>query len=293
MQSKFTIFHPLVNLIYFACVIILSMFFMHPVFLVISLISGFIYSVILNGIKALKFNTLIILPMALISIMINILFNHNGTTVVGYLPWSSPVTYESIIAGFATAGVIATVIYWFSCYNLIMTNEKFIYLFGRYMPSISIMLSMIFRFVPRFKSQFNKTVNAQSCMGYDINSGKPLQRLKNLTKILSVMVSWALENSIETADSMNGRGYNLKGKTNFTNYKFKKTDVILLIITFFTTIYIIAGILTQKIFYEFYPVVNIKTDSADIFTAFTILCIMPIFIEIQEIIKWKYYQSKI
>lgn len=293
LQSKFGTFHPAVIFLYFIVIIALSMFVMHPAFLIISLIAGFTYSIILKGRKALKFNACFILPMALVSILINILFNHNGQTVAAYLPWNAPVTYESIIAGFATAAMIAVVICWFSCYNVIMTNDKFIYIFGKRMPSLSLILSMVFRFVPGFKAQFKKTVTAQRCIGYDLSTGKLSQRIKNLAKVMSVMTAWALENSIETADSMKGRGYGLKGKTSFNIYRFQKKDMIALIFITLSFIYIFICILKGRAAYEFYPTVNIQMNSTDVFAVFFILCILPIFIEIQEIIKWKYFQSKI
>lgn len=293
MQSKFGTFHPTVIFLYFIVTIAFSIFVMHPVFLAISLITSITYSIILSGSKALKFNIYIILPMALVSIIINIVFNHNGQTVVGYLPWDAPITYESIVAGLATAAMIAVVICWFSCYNVIMTSDKFIYIFGKRLPSISLILSMIFRFVPRFKAHFKKTVIAQRCIGYDISTGKLSQRIKNLTKVMSVMTSWALENSVETADSMKGRGYGIKGRTNFIIYKFQKNDLVALIYIILSFAYIFINILKNGVAYEYYPTVNIQMDLTEVFVAFLLLCAMPIIIEIQEILKWKYFQSQI
>ena len=54
--NSFSEYHPLVNFLYFTVVIMFSMIFQHPVLLVISIISSFSYTIILNGIKALKFN---------------------------------------------------------------------------------------------------------------------------------------------------------------------------------------------------------------------------------------------
>lgn len=292
MQSKFGTFHPSVTFLFFMVVIALSMFVMHPVFMAVSLITSVTYSIMLNGRKALKFNLFIILPMALLSIIINILFNHNGQTVAGYLPRGTPITYESIVAGIATAMMIAVVVCWFSCFNVIMTGDKFIYIFGRRMPSISLILSMIFRFVPKFKAQFKKTVIAQKCIGYDVSTGNVTQRIKNLAKVMSVMTGWALENSVETADSMRGRGYGLKGRTYFNTYRFQKIDWFVLVFIILSSAYIFTGIIKNKIAYQYYPVVNIK-NSADIFTVFLLLCMIPIITEIQEKIKWKYFQSKI
>ncbi len=45
------------------------------------------------------------------------------------------------------------VIQWFSCYNKVMTSDKFIYLFGRLIPALSLILSMALRFVPGLTGQ--------------------------------------------------------------------------------------------------------------------------------------------
>jgi energy-coupling factor transport system permease protein len=46
--------------------------------------------------------------------------------------------------------MLAAVISWFSCYNAVMTSDKFVYLFGRVIPALSLILSMTLRFVPKF-----------------------------------------------------------------------------------------------------------------------------------------------
>ena len=70
---------------------------------------------------------------------------------------------------------------------------------------------MVLRFVPKFKAQFRVVSNAQKCVGRDVSNGKLLERIRHGIRILSIMVTWALENAIETADSMRSRGYGLKG----------------------------------------------------------------------------------
>ena len=51
-RDTFAGFHPVVNLLYFALVIGFSMFFLHPVSLLVSLSSASAYAVYLNGKKA-------------------------------------------------------------------------------------------------------------------------------------------------------------------------------------------------------------------------------------------------
>ena len=51
--------HPAVNLIYFAAVLLGMITFQHPVFLAISFLSAFVYSIKRNGWKALVFNVIL------------------------------------------------------------------------------------------------------------------------------------------------------------------------------------------------------------------------------------------
>ena len=291
MKGKFSEYHPSVILIYFVVVISFSMFVLHPVFLGISLISSITYSIMLNSKNALKFNIIYMLPTMIIAVIINALTNRMGTTII---VWQ--ISLEAILFGIAAAIMIACVLSWFSCYNKIMTSDKFIYIFGKTIPSLSLVISMIFRFVPRFKAQFKKTVNAQKCVGNDITEGTLTIRIKKLLKIISIMTSWALENSIETADSMKNRGYGLKGRSTFNDYKFKKNDLIVLIYTLLTAVYIIISISTDVIYYTYYPVAyfnNTSFKSLITYAIYTVLCCIPIIIDTKEDIKWKYFQSKI
>ena len=58
--------------------------------------------------------------------------------------------------------------------------------------------------------------------------------------ILSILVTWILEDSIDTADSMNARGYGLNGRTSFSIYRLDKRDkIILLIIVLFIGIVLV------------------------------------------------------
>ena len=257
------------------------MIFVHPICLVTSLLCSAIYSIILNGKKALKF-IVMLLPLMLISALINPAFNHEGVTVIAYLPSGNPLTLESILYGIVAASMVATVICWFSCFNKIMTSDKFIYLFGRIIPSLSLILSMTFRFVPKFKEQVQEVSNAQKSMGRDTSEGSVFVRVKNSIRILSAVITWSLENAIDTSDSMKSRGYGLTGRTAYSNYVFDKRDVTALIYLAVTIIYFLIGALLGKIHY-----------STSIFISYIMICIMPIIIEIWEELKWRKLKSKI
>ncbi|MBO3445422.1 energy-coupling factor transporter transmembrane component T [Clostridium sp. CCUG 7971] len=293
MSNSFKSFHPIVNFYYFTTVILFSMFFMHPVFLVISFISSFIYSVSLNGIKAVKFNILYMIPLLIFSALINPAFSHAGVTILTYFKNGNPLTLESIIYGLAAAVMFISVILWFSCYNAVMSSDKFIYLFGRVIPGLSLIISMVLRFVPTYKAQIKEISNAQKCIGRDVTSGNLIQKARNGIKILSIMTTWALENAIETADSMKSRGYGLKGRTSFSNFRFDNRDKITFITMVILTIIIFIGSLRGENTVVFFPAIKsnpITTFSVVVYLSYLCLCLVPVFLDIKEEIKWKHLQ---
>ncbi len=291
MSNSFKSFHPIINFYYFVVVIFFSMFFMHPIFLSISLICSFIYSVSLKGKKAVKFNVLYLLPLLIITALINPAFNHEGATILFYLKSGNPITLESIIYGIAAAMMFISVILWFSCYNEIMTSDKFIYLWGRIIPGISLIISMVLRFVPKYKAQIKNISNGQKCIGRDVSNGNIITRARNGIKILSIMITWALENAIETADSMKSRGYGLKGRTSFSIFRFDRRDKITLSTMLILTVVILVGSCFGENTIKFFPYIKIKPIgifSIVVYSSYLLLCIIPVIVDFKEEIKWKY-----
>jgi energy-coupling factor transport system permease protein len=266
------------------------MFFMHPVFLIISFVCSFLFSVVLNGFKSLKFNLLYMLPLLLFTAVINPLFNHEGVTILFYLKSGNPVTLESVLYGASAAFMFVSVILWFTCYNAVMTSDKFIYLFGRIAPGVSLIFSMVLRFVPKYKAQIKVISNAQKCIGRDISNGSIKSRAKSGVNILSVMTTWALENAIDTADSMKSRGYGLKGRTSFSIYKFTGRDKTLLLIMLSLIAIIITGMVCGTNSARFFPSIKFakpKGISILIYCSYALFCLLPIFTGILEEVKWK------
>lgn len=290
MTNSFKSFHPVVNFYYFTTVILFSMFFMHPMFLIISFLGSFIYSVSLNGIKAVKFNILYMIPLLIFSALINPAFSHAGVTILLYFKNGNPLTLESIVYGAAAAVMFISVILWFSCYNAVMSSDKFIYLFGKIIPGLSLIISMVLRFVPKYKAQIKVISNSQKCIGRDVTNGNIIQKSKNGIKILSIMTTWALENAIETADSMKSRGYGLKGRTSFSNFRFDNRDKITLTAMVSFTIIILIGLLKGENTIVFFPAIKsvpITSFSILVYLSYLCFCLTPLIIDIKEEIIWK------
>ena len=72
------------------------------------------------------------------------------------------------------------------------------------------------------------------------------------------MITWSLENAIETADSMKSRGHGLKGRTSYSLYKFDKRDAFMLCTILFTGLVLMILLFTNAIKFRYYP--SIKGD---------------------------------
>ncbi|HZK57508.1 MAG TPA: energy-coupling factor transporter transmembrane component T [Clostridia bacterium] len=296
MTDSFSTFHPIINFTYFAAVLLFSMFFMHPIFLGIAFTSAFTYSIMLKGKRAIRFNILYMMPMLLFMAILNPLFNHKGTTILFYLKNGNPITLESALYGAMTACMFITIILWFSCYNKVMTSDKFIYLFGKTTPALSLIFSMVLRFVPRYKAKIKEISDAQKCIGKDVSQGDITRKARNGIGILSIMTTWALENAIETADSMGSRGYGLPGRTNFSLFRFDSRDKIALIVIIGLIVVVLFGAVTGQNTVRFFPSIKL-TDitgfSVMVYIAYFVLCMLPVIIDILEEFKWKYIELKI
>ncbi len=289
MKNYFGELHPAINFIYFTAIILFTMFFMHPILLAISLLGGFAYSVALNSRKAVRFGLVFLLPLMIVMALINPFLNHAGATILLYVN-DNPLTLEACLYGIAAAVMFAGVLVWFSCSNVIMTSDKLIYLFGRVIPSISLIFSMVLRFVPRFKEQILVISDAQKCIGRGADTGNLLTRAKNGMKILSMLTTWALENGITTADSMRARGYGLPGRTSFRVYRFDNRDKAILLLLFVLISTVLIGLFTGENNIRYFPSILVKPItpiSILIYGAYFLLCAFPL--AVNAVLEVKYH----
>jgi len=283
-RDAFSDYHPVVVLLYFVAVIGFAMFVLHPVMLVISLFCAVVYALLLRGVRILLRGVLFLLPMMVVTAAMNPLFNHRGVTILAYLPNGNPLTLEAVIYGLAAAVMLVTVIIWFVSVNAVMTGEKIVFLFGRFWPALSLLLSMSLRFVPRLIKQSKVIYTAQ----------KGLERKPNALKVMSILITWALENSIETANSMTARGYGLPKRTTFHLYTFYRRDVWALVGIVTISLIIILGAALGAVHYRFFPSVQfhpISGFSLVVFFLYLTLGALPIILRVKEVLYWKRINS--
>lgn len=283
----FSVYHPFVNFVYFALCIGITMFFMNPVMLCISLISVMIYGLTSDTgmLKTLKF----IVPVVFFTSLLNPLFNHRGATILFYLPNDNPLTLESIIYGCISGIMLAAVLLWFMRLSNVFISDKFVYLFGRIVPSLALLLSMTLRLVPKFERQLREINDAQRSLGNDVTKGNLLDRLKTAFAIFSVLITKSLEDSIDTADSMKSRGYGTRKRTAFSIYKWKSADTLALSYLILLGMIVVTCSVTGNVQWEYFPEIKgnpASPTSVIMYISFSGICITPIYLNVKETLKW-------
>ncbi|MBR2042454.1 MAG: energy-coupling factor transporter transmembrane protein EcfT [Oscillospiraceae bacterium] len=288
-ESGLSLYHPLVSFGYFVAVIAGTLLFIHPFFVMVSLLCAIFASALINGKKTLFATLGFGVPMFIFIAIANPLFNHRGATILFYL-FNNPVTKEAIIYGIVSAGMMFAAVIWFTCYNTVVTSDKFIYIFGRILPSIALIVSMTLSLIPRLMAQIKIIADSQRSIGLDWKSGNIKQRVRSGARILSILVSWALEDAVITADSMRARGYGQHKRSTFSIFRFGKKDAKMMAVIIFLFAAEIFVYISGRGTMEFYPAMVVpEIDLTDIiiYVLYITLGILPSVIQIKEDLKWK------
>ena len=282
MGDPFYDCHPAVNFLYFAMVITFSMCLMHPVCLVFSLVGAMWYTARLRGGRALRGYLRWIIPMMVMAALVNPAFVHQGVTLLAYLPSGNPLTLESILYGCASGVLLAAVVLWFVCVTDVITSDKVVYLFGRIIPALSLLLSMTLRFVPQFTRRLRTVAQAQRRLGRDAGRGSVRRRLREAMRVFSIVVTWSLESGLIAADSMRGRGYGLPGRTAFALYRLDRRDAAMLLWLGFCGLYLLGGGLAGGLAFQYYPLLSagaVTPLTVSFFAVYGLLCFTPALVD--------------
>ncbi|HPX92845.1 MAG TPA: energy-coupling factor transporter transmembrane component T [Bacillota bacterium] len=195
--------HPAVILFFFAAVLVLTLSTHHPAIALMSLLSAFLLRVRLAGIRKAARSLPYLVPMTLLMILFNSLFNDRGLTVLFSIRRLS-VTLESVLYGLVSGLMLSAVMLWFQSYNNMMDSGRFLALMGRRLPVISMMISMIFRLIPESVAHGHEIEMSRRAL---LGEPKGRFRLAGAIRMTTVLMAWSMENAIETADAMRAKAF--------------------------------------------------------------------------------------
>lgn len=282
--------NPIAVAVYYLCVLCLTMFSMNPLLLCLSLLSSVATCIMHQaaGRRAHVFTAVLFL----IATAVNPIAVHNGVTVLFYVN-DKPFTLEAVLYGVFAAVMIAAALYWLRALSKAMTSDKVLYLFGRFSPKIALILSMSMRYVALFRQRWRRIRDCQRALGL-YRDENLIDAVRGNARVLSILITWTLENGIVTAESMEARGYGVAGRTSFAAYQLHAGDVVLIAVCLALTAVAALGIAGTEAIY--YPALNMRLTSVSGIAgaaAFAVLGFLPVMIDIKEGIKWRCLTSKI
>ncbi len=257
--------HPMILFLFFCSVIIPVMFVVENSIIVIGLISGIVYLWILNKQISWK-HPFLSVAIALFFAVFQGIFVHRGDTIIMFIN-NRGITMESIEYGWVTGMMLSATFIWFLCFSKVIISESVMYLL-RKVPKTALLITITLKMIPSYMRKYKDVSNMNK-----VNNIQDKNEKKNVLKQISTVFTWALENSMQTADSMIMRGFKthkIQGKL----YRMQTRDIIILIV-----------IILMQLLYFTHGIVRI------------LLCVfmfsIPMIFRIKEHLKWMLYKLKI
>ncbi len=285
--------NPVVTFTYFFITLFVTMFSMNPVVISISfcLSLGLLFAIsnFKTAFKTFAFTIAIIL----LSTLLNPIFVHEGMTKLFYMN-GKPITLESIFYGLTVGMMISSSFVWLKSFNIVITSEKIVFLFGNFLPKFATILNLSVGMIPKFKKQYKEIDENLFALGL-YGDGNIFRTLKVKMRLFSTLTTWGIESSVVTADSMKARGFGIARRTKFSIFQFQKSDMFLLILVFVLGMTATIPMFFNVASFYFYPKMKALSFNIDLLVYIFEACFMSLFaiLETGEKIKWHFLKSKI
>ena len=298
-MKSFEKLNPIVQAVYYLAVLLIGMFFQHPVISVIFLIGAALFCISMQK-KVFPFGWLyatepsFYIPLFLLITITNPLFSHAGATPLFFLN-DNAVTLEAFIYGAALGLMFVGIMMWGRAFSKSFTSDKYLYLFGSMLPKLSLVLSVAMRYIPLLKRRIRTVSRTQKTLGM-YSSDSLIDRARSAITTTLAVVGWSLESAVETSISMKSRAYGAGKRSMYSDFKFTKIDLVIVITVILLMFGTLFGAAVGVLNFYFYPkVANINTNLSAIFSysCFAVLALLPSILGFGEKISWKYYESKI
>ena len=283
--------NPIVSFVHLVLLFVMTMLTFNPIIVMISFVFSIINCFLYFGkkfFKGLLLNFVIIFLMGIV----NPLISHNGETVLFEI--LNKITLESMIFGVVSGMLIGSVINHSRVLSLTIDSGKFNYLFGRIMPKTSLVMSISYNYIPRLKREHREIDDNLKALGY-YSSPKRRDIIRSKLKSYSMLITWSLENSIETADSMVARGFTTAHRTNYLNTKYHLSDFIFMIFSV-----LLGGVGIYFIIrfndFSYYPVIkglDLSLYKVLMYLLVFLFNVMIVLLEGGYAIRWHYLKSRI
>lgn len=254
--------HPAVCLLYLVAVTGFTAFSGNPVTALESLCGAVLLTLLSGGVRGAGWFA----GIAAAAALANFLFVHKGVTVLFFVG-DTAFTLEALIYGVVLGVILGAVCMWGACAVKYITSEKYIWLFGRILPSAGLVLSCAVRFVPLFIRRTREFIAVQRA-----------ETVRDYLRAFSASLGYSAERAMDSALSMKARGYGCAKRTGFSLYRLTAGALLSLF-----TVVLLGGLTLAAIIcgagkFYYYPALSeLPAGAADIvlYSVFGAFCLLP------------------
>ncbi|MDR2486890.1 MAG: energy-coupling factor transporter transmembrane protein EcfT [Clostridiales Family XIII bacterium] len=290
MKNFFVHYHPAAIFLYIACAIVSAMVTFSPTHVAIAVFCSCLCSLYMNGAKKFLRGLRLLALLFTVVVVATPLTNHRGATPLFLLPFG-PVTLEALAFGLSMGGMLLSVFVWFQCYQKLITNDKFLFLFGHVAPTSAMVVSMIIKFIPVTGQKLRGIMEAQRALGTSSRGreqedvgwlGRRLAALRNGVRLTGILMSRCLEDSIETAEAMRAKGYGTRRRTVFGAPRFRLRDGISIAVVAVLFAFHIAMVMRAAATTTFFPFLILGEPQPVVWAAYAVQLLWPLLIELKD-----------
>ncbi len=269
MKNFFTEVNPVVELLFLAAELAVICITEQNRSLLIILLSLVLADIYFKGIKTAVRGLFGSFLMMLFFAVFNSLFYHSGETPLLYVN-DVPITWEAAVYGFYSGCLAAVLIKWFRSASEMVDGRKIRFMLDRHFHVTALVITMVLGYTERFKTRIEKI--DQVFKGFKMD--KKVGKIRYAGILLSVLLGCMLEESADTARSMEARGYGSGKRSLYVRYELTVEDIMLVPVGI---ILLSVCVISKKMF----PIASF------------ILFLIPVGYSVFREVQWKFYQSKI
>lgn len=247
----FDMFHPAVLATYWAVVILFAMVVKQPVFVLLTFASLLSFMIVVCGKSSLHM-LFFASPVVLVLAVLNPIFVCEGQTFL-FSVFGRSIFLEPAIYGLFQALVLLNVIMAFYCASCVLQTGKLFALFGRRLPTLTVVFSMVVRFMNAFVrqgKQLAKTMQACTSVG-------KIKPTKLVSRTSTALLGQGLEDGRILADVMCSRAWACgMPRTTYVRFTFCLLDALALVVLLLLAALSAASVVLWCANFAYYPSIS-------------------------------------
>jgi len=195
-------------------------------------------------------------------IVLNVIFMHQGTTVIYSFPYEVPtmghfdITLEAFFYSVGISQRLITMITIFAILTYTVNPDEIFELLMkvRFLQRTAFLVSLAVSYVPSLLSDMDNIRISLQTRGYEIDDAKVVNKIKKSSAILLPLLMNSLDRALQKAESMEARAYGTgKGRTCLFDRRLTRYDTLLLAVSLLPAIAVALSLWLPVGKYQYYP----------------------------------------